>query len=125
MDVLILNAGKFREHLPEEQRPDLDGLIGSWKAERDRSRKRLIRLLESKDDDRFKKQVNDFVKEQEKAKAPDPATITDLEPFQVRHIAPTAILTRYEAVRSFEAITDGEPSEGRARLRRSETGNRA
>jgi CHAD domain-containing protein len=106
MDVLIINAGKFRDSLPEEQRPDLDGLIGSWKAERDRSRKRLIRLLESKDYDRFKKQVNQFIKEQEKAKAPSPATITDLQPFQVRHIAPTAILTRYEAVRSFEAITE-------------------
>jgi CHAD domain-containing protein len=114
MDVLIMNAGKFRDSLPEEQRPDLDGLIGSWKAERDRSRKRLVRLLESKDYGRFKKRVNEFVKEQEQAEAPDLATITDLEPFQVRHIAPTAILTRYEAVRSFEAITDGEPSEGRA-----------
>src|SRR5262249_47255726 len=106
MDVLIENAGKFRGNLPEEQRADVDGLIKSWKCDRDGSRKKLVRLLESKDYDRFKKSLNNFVKEQEKVREPDPATMTDLEPYQVRHIAPTAILTRYETVRSFEVIAD-------------------
>jgi CHAD domain-containing protein len=106
MDVLIENAKTFRDSLPEEQKADVDGLIQSWDDDRNGSRKQLVRLLESKDYDRFKKNLNNFIKEQEKAKEPDPATMTDIEPYQIRHIAPTAILTRYESVRAFEAITD-------------------
>jgi CHAD domain-containing protein len=117
MDVLIENAKKFRDNLPEEQQADMDGLLGEWKDERDGSRKRLVRLLESKDYDRFKKRLNSFIKEQEKLHDPDPATLTDLEPYQVRHVAPTAILTNYEIVRSFEAIMDAA-----AQMRKNESG---
>jgi CHAD domain-containing protein len=105
LDVLIMNAEKFRENLPEEERGGLDGLVESWRSERNKARKRLIRLLESKGYDRFKKRIKAFIAEQEKKRTRGQDPTTELQPYQVRHIAPTAILTRYEAVRSFEAIT--------------------
>ena len=54
--------------------------------------------------DRFKKRVKSFVRRSAKKSERSPQTVTELQPHQVRHIAPTAILMRYEAVRSFEAI---------------------
>lgn len=110
LDVLIEHAEKFRDDLSEEEQGDLDGLLDSWKSNRDRARKRLLRLLESKDYGRFKERLAKFVEQHEKA-ARSKQHVTELEPYQVRHIAPIAILTRYESVRSFEALASGD--EGR------------
>jgi CHAD domain-containing protein len=103
LDVLIMNAEKFRDTLPEEQRADLDGLLESWQSDRDRSHKQLLRLLESRDYSNFKKRMNAFVEQREKG-AKSHERLTELHPYQIRHIVPTAILTRYEAVRSFEVF---------------------
>jgi CHAD domain-containing protein len=116
LDVLIDNAEKFLDALPEEERDDLDGLLQSWKSVRDKARRRLLTLLESKDYSRFKKRMIKFTEQHEKsAKSKQPTTI-ELHPYQVRHIAPIAILTRYETVRSFEAVaaTAVDTEEGQA-----------
>ncbi|MEO8285884.1 MAG: CHAD domain-containing protein [Chloroflexota bacterium] len=100
LDVLIIHADEFRSQLPEEQQADLDDIIDDWSSERKKARKQLVRLLDSKDYGRFKKRMNAFLEEKEKAQKGG----ADVEPYQVRHIAPSAILTRYEAVRAYETV---------------------
>jgi CHAD domain-containing protein len=105
LDVLITNAQTFRNTLPEDSRPGVDGLIESWQANRAKARDLLADLLGSKDYKRFKSSVRKFIKQRDPGGPTDALAGGELHPYQVRHIAPSAILGRYEAVRSFEALT--------------------
>jgi CHAD domain-containing protein len=101
LDVLIINAEAFQQTLPEEQRGDMEGLLGEWRDRRGKSRKAMLRLLNSKDYTRFTKQMARFVEED----IPDPdMTAPEVAPFQVRHVAPSAILSKYEQVRTYETV---------------------
>jgi CHAD domain-containing protein len=101
LDVLIMNAEAFQNTLPEEQRGDMEGLLNEWRSQRNKARKSMLRLLNSKDYTRFIKQMDRFVKED----IPDPdMAAPEIAPFQVRHVAPSAILSKYEQVRSYETV---------------------
>jgi CHAD domain-containing protein len=100
-DVLIVRAEAFQQTLPEEQRADMDGLLDEWRTRRRKERRALLRLLDSKDYTRFVKEMGRFVEED----IPDPDIGTaEIEPFQVRHVAPSAILSHYEQVRAYETV---------------------
>ena len=102
LDVLLDHAHNFHESLPAEQQPDLDGLLADWGKTRKRDRKRLLRLLNSASYDRFKAHLVTLLDEP----APVPDQAAGARPFQVRHVAGSAIWTHYEAVRAYEAVID-------------------
>ncbi len=115
LDVLIGHAQKFREGLPTDERPSLGTLIDSWRSQRDQARKELIRLLDSKDYARFVKQMHHFLEED--ADNVPPHDGGDVEPYQVRHLAGSAIWDRYEAARAFETVMDAPKLEQLHQLR--------
>src|SRR5207244_2856197 len=103
LDVLVGNARKFRETLPQEQQADMDGLLDEWLDRRKQARKRLIEMLGSKQYSRFTKDMDAFLNESE----PDEAgRHAEFEPYQVRHTAGSAIWSRYETVRAFETVAE-------------------
>jgi CHAD domain-containing protein len=102
LDVLIDNAEAFRETLPPEQRGGLASMTEEWRVTRWKARKALLRLLNSKEYSRFKQNMERFLKES----TPAPDQTEGAEPYQVRHIAGSIILTRYEAVRSVEGLPE-------------------
>jgi CHAD domain-containing protein len=102
LDVLIENAEAFRETLPPEQRGGLASMTEEWRVTRWKARKALLRLLNSKEYSKFKQNMERFLKEF----TPAPDQAEGAEPYQVRHIAGSIILTRYEAVRSVEGLPD-------------------
>jgi CHAD domain-containing protein len=102
LDVLMEHARGFQDSLPEEERKDLDGLIGMWEKERKGLRKRLIRELRSSDYRRFKRRMARFLEgDTDNAEGIDP-----MQPHQVRHVAGSAIWARYEVVRAAETVMD-------------------
>jgi CHAD domain-containing protein len=102
LDVLIEHATSFRAALPAEQQPDLDGLLADWGKQRKRAHKQLLRLLESKTYPRFKAHLAAFVDSPPHA----PDQTGGAVPYQVRHVAGSAIWTHYEAVRAYEGVID-------------------
>ena len=102
LDVLIENAEAFRETLPPEQRGGLASMTEEWRVTRWKARKALLRLLDSKEYSKFKQNMERFLKEF----TPAPDQTEGAEPYQVRHIAGSIILTRYEAVRSVEGLPE-------------------
>ena len=102
LDVLIIHARNFRDELPSEQQEDLDGLLDSWAGKRDRARGKMLTLLDSKDYGRFKVRMMEFLG---KAIAP-PDQRAGAQPYEVRHVAGSAIWEHYEAVRAYETLMD-------------------
>jgi CHAD domain-containing protein len=100
LDVLIENAEAFRETLPPEQRGGLASMTEEWRVTRWKARKSLLRLLDSKEYSKFKQSMERFLEES----TPPPDETEGAQPYQVRHIAGSVILTRYEAVRAIEAL---------------------
>lgn len=100
LDVLIENAEAFRETLPPEQRGGLASMTEEWRVTRWKARKSLLRLLNSKEYSKFKQSMRRFLEEP----TPPPDETEGAQPYQVRHIAGSVILTRYEAVRAIEAL---------------------
>ena len=105
LDVLIGNVDTFRETLPSERQTGLPAMLEEWTVKRWKARKALLRLLDSKEYTRFKRDMNRFLEEEV-----DPPDETEgAQAYQVRHVIGSAILSRYEAVRAFEGLRD-EPT---------------
>jgi triphosphatase len=104
LDVLIDRAKEFQARLPAEQQQDLDGLLSDWNARRERSRKKMLRLLDSKDYARFAEDMDAFLEETGDDGAGCESEV--VVPVQVRHVLGSAIWTRYEEVRAYETVMD-------------------
>lgn len=102
LDVLIEHARHFRYELPAGTQAGMDGLLAAWDDERERARRKLLRLLESRDYARFTHHMAAFLDETDAA--PDDAD--GAVPYQVRHVAGSAVWARYEAVRAYETLMD-------------------
>jgi CHAD domain-containing protein len=102
-DVLIEHGQQFRDALPADQQADMAGLLAAWEDARARARKRLVRLLQSREYRRLTKHMAAFLEE---ADAP-PDQAGGARPYQVRHVVGSAIWAHYEAVRAYEAVMDG------------------
>jgi triphosphatase len=104
LDVLIERAKEFQARLPAEQQQDLDGLLSDWNSRRERSRKQMLRLLDSKAYARFAEDMDAFLEETgEDSNGPRSEVVV---PVQVRHVLGSAIWTRYEEVRAYETVMD-------------------
>jgi CHAD domain-containing protein len=104
LDVLIAHAADFATGLPADQQDDLAGLIDHWKAERKRARKALRQTLESAGYRQLKKDLHRFNEEAVDEKPPFDGDTP--RPYQVRHVAGSAVWDQYEAVRAYEPIMD-------------------
>lgn len=105
LDVLIENAEQFRTSLPGDQQAGLPGMVEEWRVKRWKLRKSLVKLLDSKEYSKLKRDMERFLDEE--VKPPDETE--GAQPYQVRHFVGSVVMARYEAVRAFEALP-GEPT---------------
>lgn len=105
LDVLLQHAVDFREQLPAEQQADLDGLLEAWKSKRKKARKELLRHLDSKDYTKFKRNMEKFLDRADGDES-SPDQTAGAQPYQVRHVAGSTIVLRYDAVRAYETVMD-------------------
>lgn len=102
LDVFMEKLEKYRANLPEADRAGLEPLLKTWQAERETARDKMLAYLDSKTYYRFKQDFLTFVQTEGMAANPVPAGLP--VPYQVRHIAPRLIYTRYEAVCAYDTI---------------------
>ena len=107
LDVLLEKARAHVATLPPESAGSLDPLLAHWETARDVARRQMLDYL---DGSAYREFVADFG-----AFLTTPGagalSIPDDEPvpFQVRHVAPSLIITHYESVRAFERLLPGAP----------------
>jgi CHAD domain-containing protein len=107
LDVLMEKARHYLETLPPENAQDLDPLLQAWQKQRDKARVKMISHLQ---DAKYRDFVRDFRhflttpgEGSRKAKDFPP------KPYQVRHVAPRLIYTRWEHVQAFDPILERAP----------------
>ena len=107
LDVLLEKARTHVANLPPQSAGSLDPLLAHWETARDVARRQMLDYL---DGSAYREFVTDFG-----AFLTTPGagalSIPDDEPapFQVRHVAPSLIITHYESVRAFERLLPGAP----------------
>jgi CHAD domain-containing protein/uncharacterized protein YjbK len=114
LDVLIAQAEAFQAALPEEARAGFAPLLQDWSRRRSRARKRLRRVLESREYRRLLRDLDDFSAERERR--PDHGAVVKAR--QVRHVLAAAVWERYGAVRAYETIMDAPSIEQLHALRK-------
>ncbi|MBN1963278.1 MAG: CHAD domain-containing protein [Anaerolineae bacterium] len=102
MDVFIEKLGHYQETLPEAA--SLDPLIEVCIARRDAARQKLIVHLDSAEFEQFVTTFEAFLTTP--GAGAKPIDRAQPSPYQVRHIVPRFVYTRYEAVRAYEPILD-------------------
>jgi CHAD domain-containing protein len=104
LDVFEEKAGHYLQTLPEEARQGLDPLIETWHNERKAAREKMIGYLDGPAYGKFKKEFAVFL--QTKGAGAIAIPRNRPIPFQVRHVAPRLIYTRYEAVRAYDTVIE-------------------
>ncbi len=102
LDVFEEKAVRYLETLPEEARHGLDPLLETWRAERKVAREKMLVFLDSDRYRTFKHEFAEFLQTQGAGALPVPKDRP--VPYQVRHVAPRMIYTRYETVRAYETV---------------------
>jgi CHAD domain-containing protein len=107
LDVFMEKARKYLKTLPPEGADDLAPLLQVWHKQREKARTKMIAYL---DDEKYQRFVRDFHRflttpgaGARKMKGFPP------KPFQVRHVAPRLIYTRWEHVQAFEPVLKDAP----------------
>jgi len=102
LDVFIDKAYRYLETLPEENRSGLDPLVGTWLAERESARARMLTYLESEAYDSFKRKFYKFLTSPgegvKSVEGDNPL------PNLVKDTAPVLIYTRWASVRAYDSI---------------------
>jgi CHAD domain-containing protein len=109
MDVFMAKLGQYQRSLPEAERAAFDPLLTTWRSEGEKSRRKMVTYLESKAYAKFKQKMLKFVETEGLAAKPIPTDVPVA--FQLRHIVPRLIYTRYEAVGAYEAVLENAPIE--------------
>jgi len=107
LDVFEEKAGHYLETLPEVVTSGLDPLLETWHNERKAAREKMITFLDSDRYRTFKREFGEFLQIEGAGARPIPCDRP--VPYQVRHVAPRLIYTRYETVRAYEtALHDAQ-----------------
>ena len=101
LDVFMEKAQHFLADHPDT---DLTPLFEAWEKRLYKARQKLVRHLDSKSFARFVKRFNRFLNTPGMGAVPVPED--RVTAFQVRHLAPRMIYTRYEQVRAYETVLD-------------------
>lgn len=106
LDVFEEKAGHYLKTLPDADaaRGGLDPLIETWHAERETAREKMLAFLDSVRYREFKREFTEFLQTEGAGARPIPRDSP--VPYQVRHVAPRLIYTRYETVRAYETILE-------------------
>lgn len=104
LDVFEEKAGYYLETLPEAARGGLDPLIETWHTQRETRREEMLAFLDSDRHGKFKRRFAEFL--QTEGAGARPIRQDRPVPYQVRHVAPRLIYTRYEAVRAYETVLE-------------------
>lgn len=102
LDVLLQKAQGYAASLPPDQSSSLDPLLAAWQTQREVGRRELLEYLDSPVYRKFVTEFETFLTTPNAgalAISPDKP-----EPYQVRHIVPRLIFTRYESVRAYEPL---------------------
>lgn len=101
-DVLIDNASRYAENLPEEQKSDMVPLMDAWTAAREHNRDRLCSFLDSEEYTEFRRTFNLFLHNPGPGVLPVPDNLPI--PSRVKELAPVLIYERLAEVRAFEPL---------------------
>lgn len=104
LDVFEEKAGHYLETLPEAASNGLDPLLETWHNERKAAREKMVTFLDSDRYRSFKREFGEFLQIEGAGAQPIPCDRP--VPYQVRHVAPRLIYTRYETVRAYETALD-------------------
>jgi CHAD domain-containing protein len=104
LDVFEEKARRYLETLPEASRGGLDPLLEAWHAERVAAREKMLAFLDSERYRKFKQDFSEFL--QTEGAGARPVSQGVPAPYQVRHVAPRLIYTRYETVRAYETVLE-------------------
>ncbi len=85
----------------------LEPLLADWRTRREVARRQMLEYLDSPAYRRLVADFQAFLTTPGAGALPVAAGVP--APYQVRHVAPRLIFTRYEAVRAYEPILDGAP----------------
>jgi CHAD domain-containing protein len=114
LDVLMDKARAYAASLPPEGAGSLDPLLAHWATGRDVARRQMLDHLDSAAYREFVADFNAFLTMPGAGALPLPADLPS--PYQVRHVAPRLILTRYESVRAYEPVLPGPAGNSAALL---------
>jgi hypothetical protein len=102
LDVFEEKAGHYLQTLPKGAQGGLDPLLESWRGQRGDARARMIAFLDSDYYQKFKHEFADFLQTEGAGARLVPKLVSGKSPlpYQVRHVAPRLLYTRYETVRA-------------------------
>ena len=106
LDVSLKKLDAYRQSLPSEEQAGVIPLIKAWQAEREEARGQMLLYLDSKTFAQFKKEMSHFVNTEGYGAKPIPTDTDTPIPYQIRHIGPRLIYSRYEEVIAYEPILD-------------------
>ena len=107
LDVLLEKARAHVATLPPDSAGSLDPLLAHWETAGDVARRQMLDYLDGSAYREFAADFGAFLT----TPGAGALSIPDDEPvpFQVRHVAPSLIITHYESVRAFERLLPGAP----------------
>jgi CHAD domain-containing protein/adenylate cyclase class IV len=104
LDVFIEKMGHYQQSLLEEERPGVEPLLETWRDKREAARQEMLVYLDSKGYSVFKQNMLEFLETE--GFAAKPVAVNVAEPYQLRHIVPRLVYTRYEAMRAFDNVLE-------------------
>jgi CHAD domain-containing protein len=107
LDVFQEKAQHYLSTQPEKIRRGLTPLIEQWEQQRESARQKMLTYLDSEGYARFKGRFAGFLQTPEVGSRP--VDYHRPEPYQVKHIVPGLIYSRYETVRAYENIVATAP----------------
>jgi CHAD domain-containing protein/uncharacterized protein YjbK len=116
-DVFLEHLAAYAAGQSDEARADLDALEGRLRAEQSKAHACLIKLLDSKKFAKAEDALEAFVERPGYGLVPHEARAYEVPAVQVRHRAGSAILSRYEELRAYEAALPAEHVETLHRMR--------
>jgi triphosphatase len=107
LDVALDNLARYSRKRTRDERRQLNAAAKYWRAQRKSAYRELLAWLNSPKYSQFIAEFVDFCHTPGRgAISEDRVSGQDPKPFQVRHVLPSTILVRFEAVRAYEVVLD-------------------
>lgn len=104
LDVFMETLQAYQLTLPPAEQSGLQPLLETWSVEREEARREMLAYLDSSEYSKFKKIFRKFVKT--KGLGAKELPVGQPAPYQLRHVVPSLIYKRYEAVHAFEVVLE-------------------
>jgi CHAD domain-containing protein len=107
LDVFWEKTQHYLETLPPERQNDLEPLHTVWKAERERSREKMVAYLDGERYVQFKERFGEFLQTPGAGALPPFSETGEPVPNRLRHVAPVLVYQRLVAVRAYDEWVTG------------------